>query len=133
MDRMKYAHVTKGNKLLGWYTDEIHDEIPTPNIQVTDDQWQAALENNYNKINSDGTGSTEDFRTEAEKVEEARGIRNDILNTTLDPIVSNPLRWAELTSEQQAAWATYRQALLDVPQQAGFPHNVTWPAKVEGN
>jgi hypothetical protein len=27
----------------------------------------------------------------------------------------------------QAAWATYRQALRDIPQQPGFPDNVTWP------
>lgn len=27
----------------------------------------------------------------------------------------------------QAVWATYRQALRDIPQQAGFPSNVTWP------
>jgi hypothetical protein len=27
----------------------------------------------------------------------------------------------------QAAWATYRQALRDVPQQTGFPFSVTWP------
>lgn len=26
-----------------------------------------------------------------------------------------------------AAWATYRQALRDVPQQEGFPENITWP------
>jgi uncharacterized protein YbjT (DUF2867 family) len=26
-----------------------------------------------------------------------------------------------------AAWATYRQALRDVPAQAGFPDNITWP------
>lgn len=25
------------------------------------------------------------------------------------------------------AWRTYRQALRDVPQQAGFPENITWP------
>jgi len=25
------------------------------------------------------------------------------------------------------AWKTYRQALRDVPQQAGFPTSVTWP------
>lgn len=31
----------------------------------------------------------------------------------------------------KAAWATYRQALRDVPTQAGFPHNVTWPNKPE--
>ena len=27
----------------------------------------------------------------------------------------------------QSAWATYRQALRDVPDQAGFPNNITWP------
>lgn len=27
----------------------------------------------------------------------------------------------------QAAWAAYRQALRDVPQQAGFPDDITWP------
>ena len=26
-----------------------------------------------------------------------------------------------------ADWATYRQALRDVPTQEGFPHTVTWP------
>jgi len=41
--------------------------------------------------------------------------------------VSNPLRWASFTAEQQQAWATYRQALLDIPQQSGFPNNVTFP------
>jgi hypothetical protein len=27
----------------------------------------------------------------------------------------------------QGVWATYRQALRDVPSQAGFPHSVAWP------
>lgn len=29
------------------------------------------------------------------------------------------------------AMATYRQALRDVPAQAGFPHSVTWPTQPE--
>lgn len=29
----------------------------------------------------------------------------------------------------QAAWATYRQALRDIPSQAGFPNEVVWPIK----
>lgn len=29
----------------------------------------------------------------------------------------------------KAAWATYRQALRDVPSQAGFPWNVQWPTE----
>ena len=31
----------------------------------------------------------------------------------------------------KAAWATYRQALRDVPAQVGFPWNVQWPVKPE--
>ena len=34
---------------------------------------------------------------------------------------------AALDADTQTAWAAYRQALLDVPQQAGFPNTVTWP------
>jgi hypothetical protein len=32
-----------------------------------------------------------------------------------------------LTITQQTAWATYRQALRDIPQQTGYPVNITWP------
>jgi len=44
-----------------------------------------------------------------------------------DAIVSNPLRWAEFTDAQKTELAAYRQALLDVPQQDGFPAQVLWP------
>jgi hypothetical protein len=60
-----------------------------------------------------------------------RATRDSILANTVDPLVSNPLRWDGMTAEQQAAWAAYRQALLDIPQQSGFPHNVIWPNKAE--
>ena len=45
----------------------------------------------------------------------------------VDAVAGNALRWADLTSTQQAEWSAYRQALLDVPQQSGFPHDITWP------
>lgn len=37
----------------------------------------------------------------------------------------------ELNENIPGVWEVYRQALRDVPQQAGFPHNVTWPTKPE--
>ncbi len=36
---------------------------------------------------------------------------------------------AALSDSQKQAWATYRQALRDVPQQSGFPADVQWPVK----
>jgi hypothetical protein len=29
------------------------------------------------------------------------------------------------------AWSTYRQALRDIPSQAGFPNEITWPTEPE--
>ena len=55
--------------------------------------------------------------------------QRDVLLSGVDAIASNALRWAALDAAAQDAWAVYRQGLLDVPQQAGFPINVNWPAK----
>ena len=63
---------------------------------------------------------------DAAKAESIRAERDQRL-LTVDAIAGNALRWAALDADTQAAWAAYRQALLDVPQQAGFPDNVTWP------
>ena len=62
---------------------------------------------------------------------EVRADRDGRL-TEVDAIAGNALRWAALDAETQAAWATYRQALLDVPQQDGFPNDITWPTEPEG-
>jgi hypothetical protein len=35
--------------------------------------------------------------------------------------------WAQLTSDQQTSWATYRQALRDIPQNNTDPTNISWP------
>jgi hypothetical protein len=53
-----------------------------------------------------------------------RHYRNQLLST-IDRV--NPVWYASLTSQQQTELAAYRQALLDVPQQAGWPESVTWP------
>lgn len=41
--------------------------------------------------------------------------------------------WATSDRTMTADEAAYRQALRDVPSQAGFPADVTWPTKPEGN
>ena len=64
---------------------------------------------------------------DAEAAKVARSTRDTALVNVVDPIVSNPLRWGDMTAEKQAAWAAYRRALLDISQQSGFPHDVVWP------
>lgn len=54
----------------------------------------------------------------------ARGHRDRLLSQS---------DWTQIADApvDKAVWATYRQALRDVPQQAEFPHNITWPTKPE--
>lgn len=66
---------------------------------------------------------------DSETAANVRAERDNILATVVDPIVSNPLRWADLTSDKQSQWSQYRTDLLDVPAQAGFPTDVTWPVE----
>jgi hypothetical protein len=58
-------------------------------------------------------------KLEAQK-ESVRSERNAKLSST---------DWTQVADApvDQTAWATYRQALRDVPQQAGFPWDVQWP------
>jgi hypothetical protein len=65
---------------------------------------------------------------DAATAEAVRAERDYKLASEVDPIVSNPLRWADMTVEKQAEWAAYRRALLDITEQSGFPHDVAWPA-----
>jgi len=39
--------------------------------------------------------------------------------------------WSQVADApvDKAVWATYRQALRDVPTQSGFPWDITWPTQ----
>jgi len=62
---------------------------------------------------------------------EIRNERDFKLLAEVDPVVSNPLRWADMTTDKQTEWADYRISLLSLTDQPGFPHSVTWPTKPE--
>jgi len=66
---------------------------------------------------------------DAELAASIRAERERILVDILDPIVTNPLRWAELSSEKQTEWAQYRTALLGIPEQSDFPNKIAWPTQ----
>lgn len=55
-----------------------------------------------------------------------RSYRTELL-TPIDNV--SPVRWNSLTPEQQAELQTYRQDLLDITNQEGFPTSVEWPIK----
>ena len=61
--------------------------------------------------------------------DEIRDERDARLMEHVDRIVSNPLRWESMTTEQQDKVKAYRTALLDLTKQVGFPTSFTWPEK----
>jgi len=61
--------------------------------------------------------------------EEVRAQRDEKLTKEFDPVRCNPLRWNELTDDQLVEWLNFRQLLLDIPEQDGFPETVVWPTK----
>ncbi|MBQ9737928.1 MAG: hypothetical protein IJV75_00225 [Alphaproteobacteria bacterium] len=55
------------------------------------------------------------------KEEMVRDTRDNYLLTYVDPVVSNPLRWADLSAEEQKQYADYRRYLLDITDDPAFP------------
>lgn len=68
-------------------------------------------------------------KRDADQLERKRQIIRDQRDTLLAST-----DWTQLPDVPQAIkdkYAPYRQALRDVPQQAGFPDNIQWPVKPE--
>jgi len=84
-----------------------------PTIVITDSQTGEVTEREM---------TPEEIAEFSFTAEDAREQRNSLLAAS---------DWTQVADApvDQAAWATYRQALRDVPQQAGFPDNVAWPDK----
>ena len=59
--------------------------------------------------------------TDEDKAKVVRDIRNSYLERFVDPYVGNPLRWADMSQEEQQDVVDYRLYLLNIPEQPEFP------------
>lgn len=117
MTSMAFYHPDRGY----WETDGIPDAdlraaYPDGTVEVpfrpSDyHQWQG--------------GAWVEFPPPAPTADDVRATRDQLLAES---------DWTQVADApvDQTAWATYRQALRDIPQQAGFPENVTWPDEPNG-
>jgi len=64
--------------------------------------------------------------------ERAREQQANEVRTQRDALLAQ-CDWTQVADAPVDAqtWADYRQALRDIPQQSGFPEDVTWPIKPE--
>lgn len=115
------------------------DEDVTIQLSENEDYVEGEYSGNSNYIDSDkqvvaiperpNEYSDFDFTTKQWIANQNKAIF-DILQKRQKLLVASD--WTQLpngpfTAEKQAAWATYRQALRDITDQAGYPLNVEWP------
>ena len=92
-----------------WYTKYVLGPIFTDNEEATAAEQEAEYK----------------ARLDAEQANNIRQERNQRLSQS---------DWTQLDDSpgsQKLEWATYRQALRDLPTQAGFPWQVDWPIAPE--
>jgi hypothetical protein len=109
-----YATFNETGDYIGFYTKEIHgDNIPTPNVELTEAQWQEATTGRYKLV--DGVHTHNPFTQEqldAKELSMARSKRNYLLKESdWTQLPNNPL-----TAEKQEEWNVYRQKLRDIPK-----------------
>ena len=93
-------------------------------VEQVDGKWYTKYV--FGPIFTDGetTAAEQEAAYKAAKdAEQAKSIRNSRTEKLKD---SDWTQIADSTADK-AVWATYRQALRDVPTQAGFPWTITWP------
>lgn len=78
--------------------------------------------------NEDATAAEQEAAYKTQKdAEQAKSVRDERTQMLKDS------DWTQVADApvDKAAWATYRQALRDVPSQGGFPWDVQWPTQPE--
>ena len=109
-DQYQYSQSAGIEEINGkWYTKYVLGPIFADNEDASAAQQEAAYK------------ATKD----AEQAKSVRAERDAKL------AASDWTQGKDIAENISTAWATYRQALRDVPAQAGFPWNVTWPTQPE--
>jgi hypothetical protein len=48
---MYFANIDDNGFILGWYNTALHEDIPEGSVEVTEDVWLEAIDNNFNFYN----------------------------------------------------------------------------------
>lgn len=111
-----YATINEIGEYTGFYTKELHgDKIPTPNVQLNEEQWRQAhsffIDGKWKWIDGEHVFvlHNQEF-LDTRELEGVRMKRNDLLKSSdWTQIPNNPL-----TPEKQLEWSEYRQKLRDI-------------------
>jgi len=107
----------------GFYVEGIHKNIPKPNIELTEEEWQQGLSKNYKVIEGKHTYSPF-VQNKEELLINLRTTRNALLMDSDWTQVED----APLSKEKKTAWKNYRQELRDLTDLASSA-SIVWPVK----
>jgi hypothetical protein len=140
---MKYAYLDSWGKLTSVVDTGASDTLPDGAIALPNSvNFQNALNYGYDIAQQKFVELDESQRPSAFHVfdflgrkwvylsEQHQAVMRDERNRRLldlDMYVCNPLRWNAMSDQHKQMIVLYRQKLLDVPQQDGFPQNIDWP------
>jgi hypothetical protein len=119
MEIKYFAHYNnESGDYLGFYPTDVYSDynsIPTPNIELTQDEWREARGNiRFRVIN--GAHTEVPYTTDEETEKQLQSIkihRNSLLKQS-DWVV---LPHSPITGSKLDEWITYRQALRDISNQ----------------
>lgn len=115
-----------------FYDDEYHQDIPSDAVEMSKEYHQSL----HNELSANKFIA---WDREAPYAKDYAPITNEQLaainRTKRDRLLSvfdsklyrNQFYWDTLTPAQRDERLRYRQLLLDVPNQIGFPENIDWP------
>ena len=111
---------SKGNKLIDLEVYIGESWLPfTLNPEDSSARFNTALL--YNKVIAGTVATPSQSELDAGLAIDIRDLRDRKLKNEVDPIVTNPLRWEDLSTSKQNEWKAYRTALLAVPNNLAFP------------
>lgn len=111
--------------------DNLLCKMPLDAVPITDEQWQALLEQQESgkviTATSAGIPEAQTPPPHLPTLEEVQATRNELLNATAWTQAADER--AIMGSAQAAVWDAYRQAVRDVSQKFQPGAEVIWPTK----
>lgn len=119
---MKFAFFDENGSVVSAHNDDTVFELPKNAVALDDDKW----ENRCNlRLLSGEVVAIEPEASAEDLAATVRRERNRLLVKNVDSI--NPLRWEAMEESEKDKIRKYREDLLKVPEQKGFPFNIEWP------
>jgi hypothetical protein len=126
--------LANGGPTWGTTTPEVLTELGASVVlegaQASPTRYQTAYRDGVEEIDGKwytkySVADMDDEAKTAKDAEQAKSVR-----TTRDEKLKDS-DWSQVADApvDKTVWATYRQALRDVPTQSGFPWEVTWPTQ----